>query len=184
MSDSHLSLPLCVDLDETLIHTDVLVLGLKQLVLTKSWLLPWFLVWLCIKRAAAKAWLAKEFELDVATFPYRGELLDYLKTQKASGRKLYLVSAADERIVKHVASTLGLFDAAYGSNGIHNLKGRNKAKFIREHIARGFVYAGDSFADLQVWKMASGAILCGKAQMFKSSMFKSFLAIPIEASFA
>ncbi|MDX1922150.1 MAG: hypothetical protein SFW65_03345 [Alphaproteobacteria bacterium] len=178
MSSPHLSLPLCVDLDDTLIHTDVLRLGIKQLVFKKPWLLPWFLVWLGLKRAAAKAWLAKEFDVDAATLPYRAELLSYLKDQKASGRKLYLVSAADERIVRHVASTLGLFDAAYGSNGIHNLKGRNKAKFIREHIARGFVYAGDSFADLQVWKMASGAILCGRANMFKSS-----LPIPIEASF-
>lgn len=179
MSESTLSLPLCVDLDETLIHTDVLGLGIKQLVLTKPWLLPWFLVWLCIRRAAAKAWLAKEIDLDPETFSYRTDLLSYLKEQKALGRKLYLVSAADERIVKHVASLLGIFDAAYGSNGSTNLKGRNKARFIREHIARAFVYAGDSFADLHIWKIASGAILCGKAQMFKSS-----LSIPIEASFA
>lgn len=179
MSEQVQSFPLCVDLDETLIHADVLVLGIKQLVLTKPWLLPWFIVWLCIKRAAAKAWLAKEIDLDPETFPYRTELVNYLKEQKALGRKIYLVSAADERIVKHVASSLGLFDAAYGSDGATNLKGRNKADFIREHIARAFVYAGDSFADLQVWKIASGAILCGKAQMFKSR-----LSIPVEASFS
>lgn len=179
MSEPTQSFPLCVDLDETLIHTDVLVLGIKQLVLTKPWLLPWFLVWLCIKRAAAKAWLAKEIDLDPETFPYRTELVSYLKSQKALGRKMYLVSAADERIVKHVASYLGLFDAAYGSDGTTNLKGRNKANFIRDHIARAFVYAGDSFADLHVWKIAGGAILCGKAQMFTKS-----LSIPIEASFA
>jgi phosphoserine phosphatase len=173
------SLPLCVDMDDTLIHTDVLMLGIQQLVCTKPWLLLWFIAWLCIQRAAAKAWLARIFPLDAQTLPYRTELVDYLKIQKSQGRKLFLVSAADERIVKSVARFMDLFDAAYGSDGKTNLKGSAKAAFIQSSIGTAFVYAGDSFADLLVWKVASGAILCGKAQMFKST-----LPIPVEASFA
>ena len=178
-SSTPLPPPLCVDLDDTLIHADVLFLGIKQLMLRKPWLLPWFLVWLCISRAAAKAWLARHTELDIPSLPYRHELINYLSQQKAIGRRLILVSAADERIVKHVASHLGLFDAAYGSDGHTNLKGSAKASFIKTHIIGPFVYAGDSFADLRVWKHASGAILCGP----KAQQFKSILSIPIEASF-
>ncbi len=172
------SLPLIVDLDDTLIHADVLCRGIAKLAISKPWTLPWFIVWLCLSRAAAKAWLARHIELDVTSLPYRTELLNYLTQQKAAGRKMILVSAADERIVKRVASHIGLFDASYGSDGHINLKGSTKAKLIKNKIAEQFVYAGDSFADLQVWKHASGAILCGKAQQFKS-----ILSIPIEASF-
>lgn len=179
MSQSLTSLPLCVDLDDTLIHADVLFLGIQKLIFSKPWLLPWFLVWLCLSRAAAKAWLAKGIELDIPSLPYRHELIDYLKVQNAAGRKLLLVSAADERIVKRVAAHLGLFDSAHGSNGHINLKGRTKAKFIETTLAQPFVYVGDSFADLQVWKHASGAILCGD----KAQKLKSLLTIPIEISF-
>lgn len=178
MSPSDPLLPLIVDLDDTLIHGDVLFLGIAKLTASKPWLLPWFIVWLCISRAAAKAWLAGHIDLDVTSLPYRTELLNYLAQQKAAGRKIILVSAADERIVKHVASHLGLFDASYGSDGHINLKGSTKAKFIMAQLAKSFVYAGDSFADLQVWKHASSAILCGKAVRFKS-----VLSIPVEASF-
>ncbi len=173
-----LSLPLCVDMDETLIHSDVLLLGITKLATSNPWLLPWFIVQLCVNRAKAKAWLARTIDLDVTTFPYRAELLDYLRQQKMAGRRLILVSAADEHLVKRVADHIGVFDAAYGSDGHINLKGRAKAHFIKTHIAERFVYAGDSCADLQVWSHASGAIVCGKARLFQS-----ILSIPVEASF-
>lgn len=179
MSQNTTALPLCVDLDDTLIHSDVLFLGLRKLACTKPWLLPWFLVWLCISRAAAKAWLAHNIELDVTSLSYRANLLAYLSQQKANGRMIVLVSAADERIVKRVAAHIGLFSACYGSDGHINLKGSAKAAFIQKNIAEQFVYAGDSFADLSVWKIASGAILCGT----KAQSFKSILSIPIEANF-
>lgn len=171
-------LPLCVDMDDTLIHKDVLILGIEKLALSKPWLLPWFIAWLCISRAGAKAWLAREIQIDAANLPYRKALMDYLKMQKALGRKLILVSAADERIVKRVASFTKLFDEAYGSDGHTNLKGNAKAIFIQKTVGADFVYAGDSFADLKVWKFAKGAILCGKATMFQSN-----LTIPVEATF-
>lgn len=172
------SFPLCVDMDETLIHTDVLIVGITQLLHAKPWLFVWFIFRFIIRRAAAKAWLAKNFPPDPAILPYRYELLDYLKHQKATGRKIYLVSAADQRIVDSVASHIGLFDAAYGSDGNINLKGKVKAAFIMHKISSTFVYAGDSFADLHVWQHANGAIICGKALMFEKT-----LSIPIEAKF-
>jgi len=172
------SLHLCVDMDETLIQTDVLWEGIKQLMLAKPWLLPWFILWLILQRAAAKAWLARAFPIDVATLRYRTDLVTYLTSQKALGRKLYLVSAANERIVKEVADACGLFDEVYGSDAKTNLKGIAKAQAIQQHISRNFVYAGDSFADLLVWREARGAILCGKALMFEKA-----LTIPVEARF-
>lgn len=171
--------PLCVDLDDTLIETDVLWVGLRQLLRQKPWLILWFLFWLLLRRAAAKAWLAREYPLDAAILPYRKALLEYLQQQKVAGRKIYLVSAGDEKNVRAVANHLKLFDGAYGSDGKTNLKGGAKARFICDKLTRQFVYAGDSFADLQVWKEAAGAILCGKARFMRQH-----LPIPVEAVFA
>lgn len=169
---------LCVDLDETLILIDSLYHSMFLLLLAKPWLFVWFCFFLGRNRAGAKAWIAKNISLNPASFPFRGDLLEYLKKEKAEGRKLYLVSAADQNIVSAFAGHVGIFDGAYGSDGVRNLKGANKAAFIRESLSPYFVYAGDCHADKKIWQHAAAAILCGKAANFKET-----LGIPIEAVF-
>jgi phosphoserine phosphatase len=163
-------------MDETLILVDVLYLGMTKLASREPWLMPWFLFRLATRRVAAKAWLARHIPIDPATLPYRPGLVDFLKKEKATGRKIYLVSAAADAHVQNVARHTGLFDAAYGSREDHNLKGKNKAAFIRQQIGEAFAYAGDSHADKKVWRHAESAVLCGKAAGFR-------LPIPVEAVF-
>jgi phosphoserine phosphatase len=45
------------------------------------------------------------------------------------------------------------------SDGQHNLKGSAKAVLLRQLFPAGFIYAGDSKADLSVWKHARGVVL-------------------------
>jgi phosphoserine phosphatase len=163
-------LPLIVDLDETLIGMDLFRSGMARLVMTRPRLIPKLLWKLLHGRAAAKAWLAQEFGVDAEKLPYRAALLAYLFAQKNAGRKIYLISASDQALVGKVAEHLALFDGFFGSDGHTNLKGSEKAKLIKEKIGKQFVYAGDSYADLFVWKEAAGAILCGKARAFKNAM--------------
>ena len=47
----------------------------------------------------------------------------------------------------------------YASDGERNLKGANKAETLSQLFPNGFIYAGDSKADLAVWARASGVIL-------------------------
>lgn len=172
-------LPLAVDLDDTLILTDSFFLQLKTLTASRPWLVPVVLFYfLTGGRPAAKAWLARQVPLDPATLPYRQELIAYLHRQKAGGRKIFLVSAADQDIVTRVAEHLQLFDGAFGSDGKTNLKARAKADFITKKVAPDFVYAGDALADLAVWRKAAGAILCGKAVTFEPG-----LGVPVETCF-
>lgn len=172
------TLPLCVDLDETLILIDSLYHAMFKLLLQEPWRFPWFCYFLATNRAGAKAWIARHITLDPAQFPYRQDFITYLRGEKESGRPLYLVSAADQVIVSLFARHLGLFDGAYGSDGVRNIKGHAKADFIISHISPVFVYAGDCHADKKIWARAKAAILCGKAATFKET-----LGIPIEAVF-
>jgi hypothetical protein len=45
------------------------------------------------------------------------------------------------------------------SDGQRNLKGFAKAVLLRQLFPAGFIYAGDSKADLSVWRHASGIVL-------------------------
>lgn len=169
---------LCVDMDETLILTDTLYHAMARLFVTRPWLFPWFCLFLLGNRAGAKAWIARNVPLSPSRFPFRQDLLAYLKREKETGRKIYLVSAADQNVVSACAAQTGLFDGAFGSDGVRNLKGANKAAFIRRNLSEHFVYAGDCHADKKIWQHAAGAILCGKAAAFENT-----LGIPVEAVF-
>ncbi len=188
MSDSLKIQHLCVDLDDTLILGDSFYHQIKILIAKQPLKLPYFM-WLLATggRPAAKTWLAGEHPIDAATLPYRNDLLTYLRDQKAAGRKLYLVSAANQDTVTRVAAHIGLFDGAHGSNATINLKAAKKADFIQKNIANDFCYAGDALADIAVWKKAQGMILCGKAvrlrNLITTALTQAGRDVPVETCF-
>lgn len=151
--------PLCVDLDRTLIATDVL--WESFLLLLKNHPFAVFLLpfWLMKGRAVMKRRIADRVSPDPAALPYRPEVLAYLKGIKEEGRTLHLVTASDQRIADAVAEHLGIFDDAFGSDGTTNLKARNKQAHLLERFGEGrFDYIGDSPSDLIIWKCAGRSI--------------------------
>lgn len=155
------TIPLIVDLDGALLKTDTLMEMAAASFFRRPLRTLWTLRAGLGGRARLKAALATGHELDVAVLPLRAELMDYLHGQRLSGRALHLVSAADQRVVDRVAAELDLFHGAHGSREGVNLKGRRKAAFIQERFPDGFAYAGDSAADLHVWREADAVLLAG-----------------------
>ena len=150
--------PLCVDLDGTLVQTDTLIESFFSLISShQAFRLPHFLA---SNRAAFKSKLSKVVDLKPALLPYNLPLLNYLREQKSCGRKLVLATAADERIANAIADYLQIFDEVIASNGVVNLKGKLKAKeLVRRFGRKGFDYAGNSRADLPVWREADKIII-------------------------
>lgn len=154
---------LCVDLDGTLIACDLLwecfLIALKK---APHRAMLCFLQ-LLRGRAQFKASLVKlaERHIDIPSLPYREDLLAYLKSERARGRELHLVSASNERLVAKVAEHQGIFSSVKGSNDQLNLKGAAKATYLNSRFPTGYSYAGDSVADLAVWESAVSAILVG-----------------------
>lgn len=107
---THESMPLVVDLDGTLTPTDTLFEAALCLLRKAPWMLLLLPLWLLRGRASLKQELASRVSLDVRRLPYRHELLDYLREQRALGRKIVLATAAHESIANDVAHQLGLFD--------------------------------------------------------------------------
>lgn len=149
--------PLYVDLDGTLIKSDLLIESFLELI--RRNLLYIFLVpyWLLSGKAHLKQEIAKRVELLVDLLPYNIELLAYLKAQQQLRRKIVLISASDQRLVEAVAAHCACFDAAIGSNGTSNYSGIRKLARIQQDDTQ-FVYAGDQRVDLAVWAKAKAAI--------------------------
>ena len=151
--------PLCVDLDGTLVRTDLLIEGVLALFSDRNGINKLSRL-LTTSRAAFKQQIALHAGLPPELLPFNAELIEFLREQKRNGRKIVLATAADERTARAIADHLGLFDDIIASNGMHNLKGEAKAKeLVRRYGHKGFDYAGDSRADLAVWRDADGIVI-------------------------
>jgi phosphoserine phosphatase len=151
------SLPLAVDLDGTLLLTDTLFEAAAEHMRRRPFWTLWQLVQLPFAIAKIKARLQRGATLDVATLPVNEQVLAYCRRAKAIGRKVWLVSAADQETVQAIAARFGLFDRAIGSDGARNNKGAAKAELLTKEAPEGFEYVGDSPADLKVWAKAAAA---------------------------
>ena len=152
--------PLCVDLDGTLIRTDLLAESTFALLKQAPHLAFALPIWLLRGRQHLKRQIAERVDLDVEALPYDADLLQRLRQARADGRRLVLATASNETFARAVAEHLGIFDQVVASDAASNLKGRAKAARLVELFGDGgFDYAGDAPADLQVWEHARAAIL-------------------------
>ena len=102
-------IPLVVDLDGTLINSDLLIESIFLLGSSTPLKLFAAAAKLPAGKAAFKAYIADHVRIEPALLPYNEAVLDAIKTARSAGRQVHLVSASDERYVKSVADHLGLF---------------------------------------------------------------------------
>ena len=96
--------PLFVDLDGTLIKTDLLFES--ALIYAKKKLLNMFIMlyWLLTGgRARLKSELAKIIELPNTSFIFQETFVSYLKAQAAAGRRIILVTASNQKYAESAA---------------------------------------------------------------------------------
>lgn len=152
-------IPLCVDLDGTLIRSDLLFESALSLLRRNPLYVFAFLLWLLRGRAHLKREVARRAEVDPATLPYDERVVDWLREQQGQ-RPRVLCTASDTTLANGVAMHLGLFDEVLASDGARNLAGRHKGEALRERYGdRGFDYAGNEYRDLHIWKHARRAIV-------------------------
>lgn len=152
--------PLCVDLDGTLILTDLLHESCLKLMRQRPFDLLRIPFWLARGKGVLKRRIAQRTEVDVATLPYNGPLLDWLKSERQAGRRLVLCTASDGKFASAVGSHLGIFDDVLASSPEVNMSGSRKAAALIERYGeRGFDYVANGRADLEVWRHARQAIV-------------------------
>jgi phosphoserine phosphatase len=157
---AHNPIPLVVDLDGTLIKTDLLWESLKQYLGRSPLGIFPILFWWRRGRAFLKQQLAYKVSLDPTKLPVSEKFLAWVHEQKAAGRKIILATASDFQMAKPVADHFKIFDEVLASDGRTNLRGTNKLKaLVAKFGERGFDYAGNSSVDLPVWRGAHAAIV-------------------------
>lgn len=170
---------LVVDLDGTLLRTDMLFETFWG-ALGSSWREgAAALGKLRDGRAALKAYLTSRSEIDVTTLPYNDAVIERIREHRQGGGSTALVTASNQALANKVADHLGLFDAVHGSDAETNLKGETKARFLDDMFGRrGYIYMGDSAADLRVWPSSSRAITVNASQTVKRQA--DALDVPVE----
>lgn len=154
------TVPLCIDLDGSLIRSDLLLESLVLLIKRNPLYVFLIPVWLFGGKAALKAQVAARVTLNPAALPYDQEFLAWLKSERNSGRSLWLCTGANERLAASVASHVGLFDGVLASSNSLNLTGNAKAtQLVGRFGARGFDYCGNERTDLAIWRHAHAAIV-------------------------
>lgn len=164
-------IPLAVDLDGTLIHSDLLHEGLLRFLIDaplRALTLPSLLL---AGRARLKQEVVRHAPPAPEMLPWNHELIAWLTEQKAAGRRIVLCTAADEHGARRVADFLGIFDDVIASDGADNLKGAAKARrLVSLYGVRGFDYVGDTVADLAVWEQArAGVVVSDRDQLIKAA---------------
>ena len=153
------SRPLVVDLDGTLIRSDVLIESGFAYLKASPHRFYEPLLWLAREgKPGLKARLAGATNVDVAVLPYNAAVLEWLKAERKSGRTLILATASHERYAQAISAHLGLFDKTFASNENVNLSAHKKReKLVAEYGEKGFDYAGNSHDDIAVWQSANRA---------------------------
>ena len=124
--------PLYVDLDGTVLSTDLLYESFVSAVKASPWVALQSVAWLAQGRARLKEQLAARASIDVATLPYREDVIAFLREERSRGRRIVLTTASWITLAQDVARHLGLFDEVLATSKDGNLKGEAKALRIAQ----------------------------------------------------
>jgi phosphoserine phosphatase len=158
------SMPLVLDLDGTLIAGDLLYKSFVSILRRNPFVVFQCATWLLRGCAALKRQLALRSRIDWDRLQLHQDVLSLAIREKAAGRAIVLATAADAVLAGQLASRLGFIDQVFASDGQRNLKGFEKAALLCQLFPAGFIYAGDSAADLKVWRHACGIVLVNARQ--------------------
>lgn len=157
---TYTEIPLYVDLDQTLIKTDLLYETFIEFIKQHPLNILLSIKWLLKGKAFLKYKLAQKTFIDVENLPYNEPFLSYLKSEQNNGRKIILATASNIKLAKRISNHLNLFSEIIASDEKNNIKGKTKLNHIKENSANGlFAYAGNSKNDLIIFQHAKSSIL-------------------------
>jgi len=131
--------PLIVDLDHTLIDTDLLYESSIGTLKARPWLIFMFPIWFMQGKGYLKDQLVKRFDIDVSKLPYNQTTIDYIKQRKKQGDKIILATASHKTYAFEVVQYIETETATIAKpNKNHDLFSSDskatKTKKIKTHL--------------------------------------------------
>ena len=155
------AVPLAIDLDGTLVATDLLWEGVFRLLRANPlhlFLLP---IWLISGGPARlKHEVALRANWDVASLPYRQDVLQMIRDARRNGAEVILATGTPMPVAEKIAEHLGLFDQIVATGDDGNMTSHNKKQALIGLFGEaGFDYVGNSRADLPVLDAARQGVV-------------------------
>lgn len=171
---------LVVDVDESLIKTDLLAEAMIKYVKLKwSNIFHLALTIFFKDKAILKKMLAEKVSINTENLPFRNAVLSLIKEKRNAGYTVILASASPEKWVFQIANHLELFDFVIASKDT-NLKGIAKYdELVKNFGLKEFEYLGDSNSDISIWQKCGSAILVNPSSRMQSIVKKNSNIIAI-----
>ena len=169
------AIPLAVDVDGTLVRTDLLHEAVLQHAAHNPFALPRMALWLLAGKAAFKSRIADHTPPEIASVPLRAETLGAIRAAQAEGRPVWLASASDHRYVAALAERVGGIAGILATTPERNLAGSRKAAALDEAFGPGaYDYIGDRPVDMPVWQSARRRLIVSHGAGFERSVLRRF----------
>jgi 4-hydroxybenzoate polyprenyltransferase len=170
-----LATPLVVDVDGTLVATDLLHEAVLQFVARHPFQIFRILGWLLGGKSNLKTQLADRVSPGIETVPLRQEVLSLIRAAQAQGRPVYLASASDHRYVDSLAERIGGIAGCFATDTEANLAGQVKAdRLVVAFGENGYDYIGDRPIDFTVWHSARKPLVVARNASFAKKVLKTF----------
>jgi 4-hydroxybenzoate polyprenyltransferase/phosphoserine phosphatase len=176
------NIPLVVDVDGTLINTDLLQEAAIILFKKNPAYIFKAAVWLLKGRAYLKNKIFELVQLQYESLPYNKDVINFIEKEFSAGRKIVLATASPLSAAVEISKVYPVFSEVYGTSGNINLKGKNKLQLLLEKFGQGnFDYIGDSRADVNIFARCRYAYLVNPAmgverEVKKMPGFKNILS--------
>ncbi len=152
---------LAVDLDHTLINTDMIYLGLKYLLIRKIYLVPILIILLIAKgKPRAKKFLYDHTSISIKNLPYNPSIMNFIRNNKSNYIHVILISGSYYKYVESIANYTNLFDSSAGTTLSVNMISHNKINYLKKKFSNNtFDYIGDSKKDIPIWEASRNAFV-------------------------
>ncbi len=153
-------LPICVDLDGTLIRNDIS--RETSLKFVRKGIVSIFklICWSYYGIAYTKYRVSQYIDIIPSELNYNSNLLMFLKIKKRKGHQLFLATGSTVKYADQIADYLKIFSGVFASNQNNNLVAKNKAQKLEQVFGnKGFIYVGNSIDDIPVWEKAKQCLV-------------------------
>lgn len=161
--------PLFVDLDGSLISTDLLWESLFALIKQRPLLIFVIPLWALCGKSYLKDQISRAIILPADSMPYDADVVRLIHDRRDAGGSVVLATASPEAWAQPIAEHLRVFDGVLATRSNLNLKGRHKLDAISRHCGEQgwtqFDYVGDARADFPIWRASATAYLVGGGEL-------------------
>ena len=155
---THAATPLLIELDHSLIRTDLFMETALAYVVANPWRLFFLPVRALGGRAEFEKKLAEDSEPDLELIPLNEKVVELALDAKRQGRQVFLVTARDQFLAQKIATHFRFIDGFISSESIANPRNDGNATLVRERLIRGYDYVCNNAANLPALRNA-GAII-------------------------